>query len=625
MSRVLQVLIGIVLLLLAATIAYNAATPNLQHYLVRLALAFLLGLLGFTCTFAWGRPYTTRISLSVLSLALLGFSVVILCSDKPDFGPAFGGLMMSFIAGSSALASFARDGSTSSNAFGVQSARQTASKRRVDYAIGGCATVLIGGTAFFLSSNWPVVYARLVAYSPWAWRETSESDVDELPPKPVYVASVPAALMPASREGRLERMVKYNRRSLGAAYELVGHTNSAWDFHAHTALELAALHFSNEHDPHARLEDIRVATQKALDAGCDDPLIFYVHARSAPPGTLDAMLNLAYAKAARAMESSSYPPMRRAMAQWKAAERQLKKASTPETRAEAVRLIGMTLQLLSLSAREEKRCLDLEAFWYDRAQDCLAAYRKLGYEPHEAWRSIDDSLRAEPALEPTRLVIKGSFFIDWAWEARGSGYNYTVTSDGWRKFRERLSTARMALEQSSHGRAASFLLKVELGQPSGRSEREKRFEQALDYEPTHRICMQKLEWLHPRWHGSIDEMLSFGRACLNSENWDCDYPRVLAEVHQRIADLLPSETERAAYFERPDVAQDILYVYAKTVQRFPDHAPTRSRYAFYSYLCGHPRRAHRQFELLSDKLWWGGAFTEKMMKDARAGAAKQSR
>jgi hypothetical protein len=90
-------------------------------------------------------------------------------------------------------------------------------------------------------------------------------------------------------------------------------------------------------------------------------------------------------------------------------------------------MIAATLRLLLASAREEERCQDLEGTWYEVARDTFAAYRQLGYDPPKSWRGMDKLLAKENALEATRLLLQGDCFIQWAWEARGSGYAKTIT------------------------------------------------------------------------------------------------------------------------------------------------------------------------------------------------------
>lgn len=480
------------------------------------------------------------------------------------------------------------------------------------------------GVGVFLASlmfigAWPTVKEKLGIGQ---LNEAPDDDIDAIPPAPPIAGPVPDALLPASWQARVERMLSFNRPTLAGAYDRVGKTNPKWDEHARTALELTALHFSNQYAPHAQPKDIRTATQKAISAGCNDPLILYLHYRFADAKTPDAELEQGFARAAKAMQASAYPAFRRAAAVWKAAEYKVKRADDPAARAEALRLIAATLRLLPVSARQDEHCRDLQGLWYVHVHDAQMAYKQLGEDSERSWRSIDELLASEKALEPTRLLFKGEFHIDWAWQARGYGYANTVTEAKALKFEQRLLIARDALEKSwqlSPGHEpARFMLTVELGQSRGRAEMEKWFERAIQFGPTFDVCTRKLEWLHPKWYGSKEEMLKFGRTCRDSQSWEWGLPRIMVETHERIAAMLPSEAAKSSYFRQPDVAADIIYVYAKTFEHNPDDAQNRSWYAYYCYKCGHPRRARRQFELLGDKLWWNDAATEKLMKEARS-------
>src|SRR5262249_51564830 len=186
--------------------------------------------------------------------------------------------------------------------------------------LGVGAAVFVAG--LLICGYWPGMKDYFFAAQS---NETPDSDVDEIPPAPTVAGPVPASLLPAApAQARVDRMLRFNRQTLAGAYDQVGKKSPEWDEHAHAAMELTALYFSNPTDPRAQAKDIRAAAQKALDAGCDDPLILFLHARSADPKTPPAELDRGYAKAAKAMWSSDYPPMRRASALLKAVERKFK-------------------------------------------------------------------------------------------------------------------------------------------------------------------------------------------------------------------------------------------------------------------------------------------------------------
>ncbi len=78
MSRVSQILIGIICLLLAAALFASsqlddaAKTPAGIGGLIAFGIFFAF--LGVSCTFTWGRPVTTRITAGTIALSVLGWA-----------------------------------------------------------------------------------------------------------------------------------------------------------------------------------------------------------------------------------------------------------------------------------------------------------------------------------------------------------------------------------------------------------------------------------------------------------------------------------------------------------------------------------------------------------------------
>src|SRR4051812_3852920 len=81
-------------------------------------------------------------------------------------------------------------------------------------------------------------------------------------------------------------------------------------------MDLAARRFSDEVDPEVTAADIHEAAKAALDSGCDDPYLVYLHTRTLvgadAPGPEEAGRR---AKAsAAALAAGRYPAFRRAIA-----------------------------------------------------------------------------------------------------------------------------------------------------------------------------------------------------------------------------------------------------------------------------------------------------------------------
>jgi hypothetical protein len=437
---------------------------------------------------------------------------------------------------------------------------------------------------------------------------------------------------PKSQEQRFRDMLAWNRRTLGDAYEKVGKKDPRWDGVAREALDAAARNFSYVIDPETYLGDIHNATQQAIALGCDDPLILYLHARSFPDGTAPGAeeLDRLFTAAATGLERSAYPPFRRAVALYRAGllKANARGAFTPDRLEAAERLFDAALAQLPRSAEEDERTPDMEHHWSDVARSAIKGYRMTGGNAKAAFERVDAALAKTPALKALRLKVKGDFLIVYAWEARGSGVASTVTEEGWQKFHERLSEAREALEEAwsvkpGDSETAARMLTVEKGLSRGRAEMEKWFRRAMTADGNNiHACLAKLDWLDPKWHGSWDEMVAFGRACRDTKNWRMGITLLVAEAHERARWRFATDAERYKYMSSTEVWDDIRTVYTEYLKHYPLDHQARSQYAAYCYLCGRYLLSHHQFLIVGENLRWGNRFPEAFMKEIRAYVAK---
>ena len=52
--------------------------------------------------------------------------------------------------------------------------------------------------------------------------------------------------------------------------------------------------------------------------------------------------------------------------------------------------------------------------------------------------TLQNVLKDQKVDESVQLLIEGTFYIDYAWEARGIGFSNDVSEEGWKLFKERL-------------------------------------------------------------------------------------------------------------------------------------------------------------------------------------------
>jgi hypothetical protein len=240
-------------------------------------------------------------------------------------------------------------------------------------------------------------------------------------------------------------------------------------------------------------------------------------------------------------------------------------------------------------------------------------------------------LARHPELKVIRLNVKGDFLTSWAWDARGSGLANTVTPEGFRKFEERLMEARKAFEEAwtanpGDAFAATRMLTVQKGIGGDRNEMEKWFERAMKANGDNRqACYAKLDWLDPKWHGSLEEMMAFGRACRETKNWRAGITLLAIDAHRRARQHSP-EGQQRDYFKKEEIWKEVRELYDEYLQHYPaDHAE-RSKYAAYCYLCGKYAESHQQFQTVGDNLTsFPNYFPTKWMKQARDFVAAQAK
>jgi hypothetical protein len=140
---------------------------------------------------------------------------------------------------------------------------------------------------------------------------------------------------------------------------------------------------------------------------------------------------------------------------------------------------------------------------------------------------------------------------------------------------------------------------------SDRQTFEQWFQRAMDANPDNfDACSLKMEFLNPDRHsqsGSVEEMIRFGRWCLETKDWYAGMPSLLIRAHHHAAETSP---DQAAYMRRPDVWEDGRAVFEGALANL-DEGPVavnvRSRFARWAVECEQWAAANKLFEVLGDK------------------------
>ena len=246
----------------------------------------------------------------------------------------------------------------------------------------------------------------------------------------------------------------------------------------------------------------------------------------------------------------------------------------------------------------------------------------------------------EGAGEPYRwlaLMLEGEHQVNAAWKARGGGYSDTVTTEGWKGFKEHLAEARKSFTAAWKLRpdlpfSASRMVYVSLGD-SGITEMRTWFDRAVAAQIDFAGAWNHMRWgLRPRWYGSQASMLAFGITALNTRRFDTDVPRKFMDSISDMEEELRLPAGQHIY-GRQDIWPHLQQMYAGYIAE-PSQAEKRdgwrSSYAIVAYLAGKYDVARAQLEAVHWQLWpnnlpgWGRDLSLMPLEvAARTGAVGQ--
>jgi hypothetical protein len=243
--------------------------------------------------------------------------------------------------------------------------------------------------------------------------------------------------------------------------------------------------------------------------------------------------------------------------------------------------------------------------WFDKINRLVRGYRSLGMTGPQAYQKVDDAMAKLPEVKALRLQYRGHFWYHYGWEARTNAFAPNVPAGGFEALEKHLTTARKALEEAwklePRARTAAALVEIDKAIGGDRDTMELWFDRAMKADGDDRgVCWSKLDWLDPKWHGSFEEMLAFGRRCRDTKNWWAGITLLVADAHSRYGSR--AAKDHREYMASPEVWADIQSVYDEYLKHRPGDDVARSKFATFCYLSNHFREAEVQYVALGDNL-----------------------
>lgn len=216
------------------------------------------------------------------------------------------------------------------------------------------------------------------------------------------------------------------------------------------------------------------------------------------------------------------------------------------------------------------------------------------------------------------LGLLGSAFIDFAWEARGTGYLSSVTTSAQQTFEERIKQAKNYLKEASeldpsNLQTAHDLMLASKAIKSTWLEVKPIFDAATRQEPDNFLIQkQMLESLAPKWGGTVSEMMEFARSQAVKSAPSSKSPILVPMAHWEIA-FAYYDQNLASYFGKKSVWEECKQALDTAVLRFPKSVEIRTLYLRTAYYAGAMKEARAQYDEIKTRMsmrYWVGGYPE---------------
>ncbi|MDR3458833.1 MAG: hypothetical protein P4N60_15395 [Verrucomicrobiae bacterium] len=399
-----------------------------------------------------------------------------------------------------------------------------------------------------------------------------------------------------------DERLKWNQATTLGDYEKFGVKDARWDGPVKEALaSYAKVRSGMDLDQETKLYLIGSAAEDAVKAGCKDPLVEYLNCSLGLKNSGKTLKEKqdAFSAMAKDMQASSYSPLRKYYANVGAAVTLWSQRHTnlwPQVRE--FRRDAM----IDLAAALEDKTLPVEEA-YHATHELFQILEHNTRELTNAYDSIEKPLFKNWPKAGTAYLIKGEFYLEYAWRGRGNANADRVSDEQWKMFFGRLGEAETALNEAwslnpKDPLIPTVMIGVAEGQQKKRPEMETWFERAMQLNTNnYEACRNKLHYLYPEWNGSREDMIAFGRECVTSTKWGGHVPLILVDAHSKLASEM-AQDDRGQYWSAPEVWTDIKGAYEKFAQLNPDETRFRYPYAFYAMRCRQWADFNEQIQLI---------------------------
>jgi len=199
-------------------------------------------------------------------------------------------------------------------------------------------------------------------------------------------------------------------------------------------------------------------------------------------------------------------------------------------------------------------------------------------------------------------VMHGWVMNAYAWEARGGGFANTVSSDGLKKFNERLHQTRVMLQDRPELKTRpgyyEVMITVALGEGWEKPAFDRLFAEAVAIAPDYEeIYCKRANSLQEKWYGGPGEWQKFAADSADSTKADLGMS-LYTRIVWTIVGTKKIEAFRAAKIDWPRMRQG----FEDLAHRYPDSLWNKNAYCYFAYAANDRETVRRLLEELEGKI-----------------------
>ena len=202
------------------------------------------------------------------------------------------------------------------------------------------------------------------------------------------------------------------------------------------------------------------------------------------------------------------------------------------------------------------------------------------------------------------FLLRGCFYVEYAWYIRGGGYADTVSEDAMSGFESKLLLAKDDLEKSfklnpNDPNSSCDLITVAMGLNYSEEQMEQYYGNAISACSNHfGAALRKFNYLTPKWHGSPSKMIEFATQCASQAD---KYPYMGFLMVYALNEIHDVAKEKTNFLGQDDIWPTVEKVYDNFFAKYPNNIQRRFFFARHAFLAKKYDIAIKQFELIGDQ------------------------